>query len=132
MKKRKTPFALITILAIGLAVVVFVSIGNFNNVGTPEELAKRASEKQVEQAVGESRQTPTKEQMSQQMKSTMSKTPTPSPINPPGGMTGKPGSPSHTVVIQNYKQRKPEPSDSSIGGHWYDEESNKEIPKKKK
>jgi hypothetical protein len=111
MKRRKPPIVLIGVLAISLAIIIFLGMNFTKMTGDPGTTAPPMTE----ETIGEPRPAPTADEVRGAVKG--------APSMPPkvNGRQKVPDSQS-TVIQPTYKREKPKPSESSTDSGWYTKE----------
>lgn len=126
MKRRSPPYALISLLVVGLCVILGFGLMQLRANMPP---AEQTPQEQPE-AVGEKRDAPSKEELAAQIKSKagaadeMQVPPNMPPKGvPPGALP--PGAGGSTIFLVKPKMEKPKVDESSTASQWYTDVSRK-------
>lgn len=113
MKKRKPPVVLASILVVLVGVAVIFNMPKNQDPNAPQT----PEQKQDEAKVGESRQTPSKENLAKQIdrQSQMREQMDPSGPKPDSSGNAK----MATIFLPKTNIEKPKPNDASVQGQWY-------------
>lgn len=113
MKKRKPPVVLASVLIVlvGLAVVLFPK----ENPNQPPEAPAETAERAV--PTGESRKTPTKEEIAGKLKIAETAKPMAVEDGPPGATAGNPA--TATIYVPKSNPVPQTPNESSTAQQWY-------------
>lgn len=126
MKRRSPPYALITLLVIGLCVILGFGLLQLRANMPPDQQTQR----QEPEAVGEKREAPSKEELAADIKAKsgqadqMELPPKMPPKGvPPGALP--PGAGGSTIFVLKPKMEKPKVDESSTASQWYTDVSRK-------
>jgi len=116
MKKRKPPVVLASVLIVlvGLAVVLFPKEQSMQDMQQQES---NTAEKAV--PTGQSRATPSKEELAARLKQAEKKNPGRSPEDMGGPAETTANAVTATVLIPKYNPVKQVPNDASVSQQWY-------------
>ncbi|MCX7800309.1 MAG: hypothetical protein N2109_08215 [Fimbriimonadales bacterium] len=122
MKRRSPPYALISLLVVGLCVILGFGLMQLRaNMPPPEQTPQEQPE-----AVGEEREAPSKEELAAQIQSkagAADQVQVPPKGVPPGALP--PGAGGSTIFLVKPRMEKPKVDESSTASQWYTDVSRK-------